>query len=116
MNIGSGTVISLAATIDRTNPRGVVIGEYSYIAKGAMILTHDFINARHINTKIGNNVFIGSNAIVLPGVTIESGAIVAAGSIVTTDVKSGQIVAGNPARVMKSDVEIGKYGKKVPRP
>ena len=48
--------------------------------------------------KVGNNVFIGYNCIILPGVTIGDNSIVAAGSIVTKDVKSGFIVAGNPAK------------------
>lgn len=47
---------------------------------------------------IGDNVFIGYNAIVLPNVTIGSNAIVAAGAVVTKDVASGDIVAGIPAR------------------
>jgi len=47
---------------------------------------------------IGNNVFIGLNAVVLPGVTIGHNAIVAAGAVVTKDVAEGDIVAGVPAR------------------
>lgn len=47
---------------------------------------------------IGDNVFIGYNAIVLPNITIGSNAIVAAGAVVTKDVASGDIVAGVPAR------------------
>jgi acetyltransferase-like isoleucine patch superfamily enzyme len=47
---------------------------------------------------IGDNVFIGYNAIVLPNVTIGSNVIVAAGAVVTKDVESGNIVAGVPAR------------------
>jgi acetyltransferase-like isoleucine patch superfamily enzyme len=52
---------------------------------------------------IGNNVWIGTGAIVL-GVTIDDGAVVAAGSVVTADVPSKVVVAGNPARVVKQDV------------
>ncbi len=47
---------------------------------------------------IGDNVFIGYNAIVLPNVTIGSNVIVAAGAVVTKDVAAGNIVAGIPAR------------------
>lgn len=52
---------------------------------------------------IGNNVWIGSKAIILKGVTIGDGAIIAAGSVVTKEVPSGTIVAGNPAKVIKSN-------------
>ncbi|WP_063669834.1 CatB-related O-acetyltransferase [Aliivibrio fischeri] len=49
---------------------------------------------------IGNDVWIGANAIILPGVDIADGAVVGAGSIVTKNVKSHDIVAGNPATVI----------------
>ena len=48
--------------------------------------------------RIGRNVWIGSGAIVLPGVTIGDDAVVGAGSVVTRDVPPGSRVAGNPAR------------------
>lgn len=50
---------------------------------------------------IGDNVWIGDKATILPGVTIGEGAVVAANSVVTKDVPAYSIVAGNPARVVK---------------
>lgn len=50
---------------------------------------------------IGNNVWIGDKAAVLPGVTVGDGAIIAAGAIVTHDVPAGAVVAGIPAKVIK---------------
>ena len=47
---------------------------------------------------IGNRVWIGYRAMILPGVTIGEGAVVGAGAVVTKDVESFSIVAGNPAR------------------
>jgi acetyltransferase-like isoleucine patch superfamily enzyme len=52
--------------------------------------------------KIGNKVWMGFNVIVLKGVTIGEGAVVAAGSVVTRDVPPFSLVAGNPARVIRS--------------
>ena len=52
-------------------------------------------------TKIGRDVWIGANAVILGGVTIGDGAVVAAGAVVTKDVESGAIVAGNPARLLR---------------
>lgn len=53
------------------------------------------------DTVVGNDVWFGYGAVVLPGVTIADGAIVAAMSVVTADVPAYAIVAGNPARVVR---------------
>ena len=53
------------------------------------------------DTVIGNDVWIGMEAVIMPGVTIGHGAIVAAKSVVTHDVQAYAIVAGNPAKVVK---------------
>lgn len=59
---------------------------------------------------IGNNVFIGHGAIVLPGVHIGNNVVVAAGSVVTKNIPDHVVVAGNPARVIKSiDEFVTKY-------
>lgn len=52
--------------------------------------------------RIGNKAWIGSNSTILPGVTIGEGAIVGAGSVVTRDVPANTVVAGNPARPLKT--------------
>jgi maltose O-acetyltransferase len=51
---------------------------------------------------IEDDVWIGINVILLPGLTVGRGAIVAAGSVVTKDVPPDAIVGGNPARVIRS--------------
>ena len=61
--------------------------------------------------KIGNNVFIGMRSIILPGVTIGDNVIVGAGSIVTKDIPSNSVVAGVPARVIKSFEEYESSSK-----
>jgi maltose O-acetyltransferase len=55
--------------------------------------------------RIGNNVWIGGGAIILPGITIGDDAVIGAGSIVTRDVLSGVTVAGNPARILKQSAK-----------
>jgi len=50
---------------------------------------------------IGDSVWVGGGAIILPGVTIGDGAVIAAGAVVTRDVAANTVVAGNPARVIR---------------
>lgn len=54
---------------------------------------------------IGNNVWIGDKATILPGVTIGDGAIIAANAVVTKDVPAFSVVAGNPARIVKQHIQ-----------
>src|SRR5919199_3065011 len=54
------------------------------------------------DTVVGHDVWLGYSALVLPGVTIGHGAVVAAGSVVTSDVPPYALVAGNPARAVRS--------------
>ena len=51
---------------------------------------------------IADDVWIGGGAIILPGVSIGSGSVIAAGSVVSKDVPSGVVVAGNPCKVIKT--------------
>lgn len=52
--------------------------------------------------RIGNNVWIGAHAVVLPGVTIGDNTVIGAGSVVTRDVSAGVVAVGNPCRVLRS--------------
>lgn len=110
MQIGPDTQISLKARIDRTNPRGIHIGRGTLIAFDATVLSHDLARVLHSDTYIGANCFIGCRSVILPGVRIGDSCVVAAGSVVTKDVPSGSIIAGNPARVVRSEIETLKWG------
>ncbi len=90
----------------------IEIGENSTLAYGASVLTSANPNgpknelaklypAMTAPVVIGTNVWVGANATILPGVTIGDMSVVAAGSIVTKDVPSGVLVAGNPAVIKK---------------
>lgn len=88
---------------------GVTIGDGSLIGHNVVLATinHGFDPARRGDNHpapivIGKNVWIGSNATVLPGVIIGDGAIVAAGAVVTKNVSTNTVVGGVPARIIKN--------------
>lgn len=77
------------------------------------MFSHDYSRALHTDTYIGKRCFIGSNAIIMAGVTIGDEVIVGSGAIVTKNVPSHSIVAGNPARIIREGIRTRKYGQLV---
>ena len=114
MDIHSTALVSFGARLDWVNPRGIHIGEESYIASGARILSHDYCQKLHADTRIGKRCFIGADALVLCGVSIGDNVIVGAGSVVSRDVPPNTIVAGNPARIIREGIQTTRYGPLVP--
>ena len=62
----------------------------------------------NIPVRIGDNVWIGANSVVLPGVTIGENSVIGAGSIVTKDILANVVAVGNPSRVLR---EVGQHDK-----
>jgi acetyltransferase-like isoleucine patch superfamily enzyme len=111
MDIHPTVEMSLSAKPDMTFPKGVHIGEYTYVAFDVRILTHDRTRGLYVHTRIGRNCFIGGTSLILPGVTIGDNCVIGAGSVVTKDVPPRSIVAGNPAQIIRSDIEVEHYGR-----
>lgn len=110
MDIGDHTRVSRGVRLDRTNPKGIHIGSYTAITGGASIITHDFVMREWRPVSIGDNCFIGFNAVILPGVTIGDHVIVASNSVVVKDVPSNCVVMGVPARVVEQKIVTGPWG------
>ncbi len=104
IRVGEGTIIGYGCFID--GRAQVVIGSHTDIASEVMIYSseHDIHSpefAPHsAPVHIGDYVFIGPRAIILPGVKVGDRAVVAAGAVVTKDVGAGEIVGGVPAKVI----------------
>jgi acetyltransferase-like isoleucine patch superfamily enzyme len=108
VTIGDYTRIGIHCTV--IGP--VCIGNHVNLAQGITVtaLNHNFTDANSmideqgISTKpviIDDDVWIGANAVILPGITIGRHVVVAAGAVVTKDVPPYSLVAGVPARVIK---------------
>lgn len=110
MDIGVGSRISSKAFLDYAYPKGIHIGSYCAITPGVRIFTHDHVNGGVRDTYIGSHCFIGANALIMPGVRIGDHCIVAAGAVVTRDVPSHSMVAGNPAKTLRSGIMTKRWG------
>ncbi len=93
--------IGLNCFIDDVFPELIHIEEGVVIAMGVTITAHDDATRRVGMIHIGKNVFIGTGAIILPGVSIGDHAIIAAGAVVHRDVPAGVVAGGVPAKVIK---------------
>lgn len=111
MDISKNSKISFGAKLDKANPRGIHIGDETYVTSGALILSHDFSQPVSKDTRIGKRCFIGANAIIMCGVTIGDEVIVGAGAVVTKDVPSNCIVAGNPAKILRTGIHTRRFGQ-----
>ena len=110
-DISKTAKISLGAKLDKAAPQRIHIGDESYVASGARILGHDYCRAKGVDTRIGKRCFIGADSLVLPGVELKDSTIVAAGAVVTKSPGvGGVILAGNPAKIIKENVQTKKYG------
>jgi acetyltransferase-like isoleucine patch superfamily enzyme len=111
MDIHPTVQMSLSAKLDMTFPKGVHVGPHSFLAFESRVLTHDRTRGLYLHTRIGANCFIGGRSLILPGIEIGDNCVIGAGSVVTKSVPPRSLVAGNPARILRSDIEVTTYGR-----
>lgn len=122
VKVGENCVIDKSAVFG-SEPYLVSIGNNVRITRNVKFITHDGglwvlrnmnkidKNIDKINTiEIGNNVNVGWDSIILPGVNIGDNVVIGAGAIVTKDIPNNSVVAGVPARIIES---IDEYRDKV---
>lgn len=115
VTIGKKTVFFDANNVfvDIQRPWMLEIGSYCKITRGTVILQHDYSRSvlrrvygdivdGCVKTKIGDNVFIGMNSIILMGSKIGDNVIIGAGSVVSGVIPNNCVVAGNPAKVIRT--------------
>ena len=118
LRIGIGSVLNGQLYINAHG--GVTFGKYCHVGRGLTIFSsnHNWRSKESLpyDSKdvlkpvvIGDAVWIGANVTITPGVTIGDAAVIAAGSVVVYDVEFGDVVGGNPAKVIaQRDKELTK--------
>lgn len=95
-----GENVRIFGTLDKVNPQLITIGSHCVIGTASALLTHG-PTAGKKNVIIGDYVWIGYQALILPGVSIGNCSIVGAGAVVTKSFPEFSVVAGNPAKFLR---------------
>ncbi|MEH7461561.1 acyltransferase [Bacillus thuringiensis] len=108
MKIGEQTSFALMVMPDIMFPEKITVGRNSIIGYNTTLLAHEYLITEYRLGEIiiGDEVMIGANSTILPGVVIGDGAIVSAGTLIHHDVPSGAFVGGNPMRVIYTKEEM----------
>lgn len=109
--MGKEMRLSLSARLSPGRRGSIQIGDRSLIAFKALVYTRDAVTGEDRPVKIGRHCFIGGGSVITPGVTIGDGSIVGANAVVFEDVPPRSVVGGNPARVLRRDIEVGPWGQ-----
>lgn len=111
ISIHPSASISLSSRFVGGQPGGISVGADTLVAFKTLLDARDLATGRIRPIRIGERCFIGGGSMVMPGVTIADEVIVAAGAVVFDDVPPRSIVAGNPARVVRSGIKVGRFGR-----
>ena len=124
IDVGDNFILGNSSLITANSSYGIFVGNNVSIARNVLIhsANHSFdeinipimqqkiispkleYNNKFYSVIIKDNVWIGSQSVILPGTVIESGCVVSSGSIVTGNFPENSVIMGNPARVIKSRI------------
>ena len=110
MIVAPSASISLSARLISGAIGGIIIGETTLVAFKTLLIARDE-EGRVRPIRIGRDCFIGGGAMILPGVTVGDGSIVGAGAVVSDDVPPGCAVGGNPAKILRESIQVGRFGR-----
>jgi acetyltransferase-like isoleucine patch superfamily enzyme len=115
MEIGEKTSFALMVMLDVMFPEKIKVGRNTVIGYNTTILAHEYLvdEYRLGEVIIGDEVMIGANTTILPGVVIGDRAIVSAGTLVHKDVPPGAFVGGNPMRIIYTKEEMEQRKKEM---
>jgi acetyltransferase-like isoleucine patch superfamily enzyme len=115
MEIGEKTSFALMVMLDVMFPEKIKVGRNTVIGYNTTILAHEYLvdEYRLGEVIIGDEVMIGANTTILPGVVIGDRAIVSAGTLVHKDVPPGAFVGGNPMRIIYTKEEMEQRKKEI---
>ena len=110
MKIGDQTSFALMVMLDVMFPEKISVGRNTVIGYNTTILAHEYLikEYRLGDVQIGDEVMIGANTTILPGIKIGDGAVVSAGTLVHKDVPAGAFVGGNPMQIIYTKEELAK--------
>ncbi|MCR2822439.1 acyltransferase [Lederbergia panacisoli] len=113
MKIGEHTSFALMVMLDVMFPEKISVGRNTVIGYNTTILAHEYLikEYRLGNVEIGDEVMIGANTTILPGIKIGDKAIVSAGTLVHKDVPDGAFVGGNPMQIIYTKEELTERWK-----
>lgn len=116
MKVGEQTSFALMVMLDVMFPEKIKVGRNTVIGYNTTLLAHEYLirEYRLGAIVIGDEVMIGANSTVLPGVEIGDGAIVSAGTLVHKDVPAGAFAGGNPMRIIYTKEEMAERNEKDP--
>lgn len=108
MDVGEQTSFALMVMLDVMFPEKIKVGRNTVIGYNTTILAHEYLitEFRLGEVVIGDEVMIGANSTILPGISIGDGAIVSAGTLVHKDVPAGAFVGGNPMQLIYTKEEM----------
>jgi len=116
MKVGNQTSFALMVMLDVMFPEKISVGRNTVIGYNTTILAHEYLikEYRLGQVIIGDEVMIGANTTILPGITIGNGAIVSAGTLVHKDVPAGAFVGGNPMTIIYTKEQLDQRWKDDP--